>query len=204
MEFLSRQFNESQGYVNLVLQSTQSVEQGYDAQGTSGYKVQRLPFRPDGGFHEYRFDWTEDRVAFYVDGTFLHEMTQSIPSASGALFLNHWSNGDPAWSAGPPDKDSVMTISYVKAYFNSTDTLRCDSAYKKRCRTYDPAKVCTIPAQLSAPDPSLGKDAAKTHFFTLKDDGLPDQPASPNTAETLSADRLSVLVLIVVILLNWC
>ncbi|KAJ4362490.1 hypothetical protein N0V83_010584 [Neocucurbitaria cava] len=102
MEFLSRQFNESQGFVNLVLQTPESVEHGYDASGTSGFEVQRLPFRPDEKFHEYRFDWTKDRVSFYVDGTWLHEMTQNVPTEGGGLFFNHWSNGDPSWSAGPP------------------------------------------------------------------------------------------------------
>src|SRR4051812_17527117 len=102
MEFLSRQFNGSQGAVNLVLQSPQSVNAGFDASGTSGFEVKHLPFNPDGMFHEYRFDWTSERVAFYVDGTFLHEITDNIPQEGGGIFFNHWSNGDPSWSAGPP------------------------------------------------------------------------------------------------------
>jgi beta-glucanase (GH16 family) len=124
MEFLSHQFNESQGAVNLVLQSPQALAQGYDAANTSGFEVQHLPFRPDEKFHEYRFDWTKDRVSFYVDGEFLHDMTENIPTEGGGIFFNHWSNGDPAWSAGPPAQDTVMTISYMKSYFNSTDTER--------------------------------------------------------------------------------
>jgi hypothetical protein len=52
MEFLSHQFNESQGVVNLVLQTPESVIHGYDASGTKGFQVQHLPFRPDELFHE--------------------------------------------------------------------------------------------------------------------------------------------------------
>ena len=206
MEFLSRQFNESQGFVNLVVQTTQSVDQGFDAQGTSGFKVQRLPFRPDGMFHEYRFDWTKNRVAFYVDGAFLYEMTQNIPVESGALFLNHWSNGDSSWSGGPPEKDTVMTISYAKAYFNSTDTHRSQNAYKSRCPVYDPAKVCAIPAQLSPPDPSLGKDAAKTYFFSLQNDIKPNQTNQTkhhNAADTPGVNAFSTAIPILVALLSW-
>src|SRR5690242_13737368 len=180
MEFLSHQFNESQGFVNLVLQTPQSVQNGFDASGTAGFQVQRLPFRPDEKFHEYRFDWTKDRVAFYVDGTFLHEMTENLPTEGGSLFFNHWSNGDPLWSAGPPEKATVMTISYMKSYFNSTNPTRYDTDYKKRCPTFDPAKVCVIPSQNSPPDASLGKDAAKTYFFSQQSDMTPGQTTFHN------------------------
>jgi beta-glucanase (GH16 family) len=80
LELLSRQFNTSGGAINLVLQSTASVNKGYDASGTSGFQVQHLPFRPDQLFHEYRFDWLPDRVQFFVDGKFLYEMTENIPT----------------------------------------------------------------------------------------------------------------------------
>jgi beta-glucanase (GH16 family) len=194
MEFLSHQFNESQGAVNLVLQTPESVQHGFDASGTSSFKVQPLPFRPDGMFHEYRFDWTADRVAFYVDGAFLTEMTENIPTEGGGMFFNHWSNGDPKWSAGPPAADTVMTISYMKAYFNSTDTQRYQHDYKERCPTFDPAKVCAIPAQTSPPDPSLGNNAAKTYFFTQQDNMAPGQIVYGNSATVFGAPTLSLLV----------
>lgn len=194
MEFLSHQFNESQGFVNLVLQTPESVVHGYDASGTAAFKVQRLPFRPDEKFHEYRFDWTTDRVAFYVDGTFLYEMTENVPTEGGGMFFNHWSNGDPKWSAGPPGRDTVMTISYMKAYFNSTDTERSQNDYKKRCPTYDPSKVCAIPAQMSAPDPSGGPEAAKTYFFTKEKDMTPGQILYANAATVFGAPALSIVV----------
>ncbi|CAE7022543.1 hypothetical protein P3342_005070 [Pyrenophora teres f. teres] len=166
MEFLSHQFNNSQGAVNLVLQSPESVNHGFAAQGTNGFIVQPLNFRPDEMFHEYRFDWTKDVVSFYVDGQLLSQIRDNIPTDSGSIFFNHWSNGDPSWSAGPPDRDTVMTISYMKSYFNSTDTERSQNDYKKRCPTFDPAKVCTIPSQTTIPDPSKGPEAAKTYFFS--------------------------------------
>ncbi|KAH8725857.1 concanavalin A-like lectin/glucanase domain-containing protein [Phaeosphaeriaceae sp. PMI808] len=203
MEFLSHQFNNSQGTVNLVLQTPESVTHGYDASGTAGFRVQHLPFRPDEKFHEYRFDWTKDRVAFYVDGQFLYQMTQSIPTEGGGIFFNHWSNGDPLWSAGPPQKDTVMTISYMKAYFNSTQVARSQDAYKQRCPTYDPSKVCAIPAQNSAPDPSLGKDAAKTYFFSLEKDMTPGQTVYAAGASNFGVPSLSLAIPILATLLSW-
>lgn len=181
LEFLSKQFNESQGAVNLVLQTPQSVVHGYDASNTSEFEVLPLPFRPDEKYHEYRFDWTPGKVAFYVDGEFRHEMTENVPTEPGRMFFNHWSNGDPLWSAGPPGQDTAMTISYLKAYFNSTDEDRND-AYRERCPTFDPAKVCEIPTQTVAPDASSGTDAMKTYFFTLDEgDKAPGQDVFPTT-----------------------
>jgi hypothetical protein len=197
MEFLSHQFNESQGAVNLVLQSPQSVTNGFAAQGTNGFVVKALPFRPDGQFHEYRFDWAADSVEFYVDGKLLHRMTENIPQEGGSIFFNHWSNGDPSWSAGPPDRDTVMTISYFKGYFNSTDTERSQNDYKKRCPKFDPTKVCAIPNQMSAPDPANGPDAAKTYFFSTdpKGDMTPDQTIYRNGATSVFGAPLSSIVI---------
>ena len=203
MEFLSHQFNQSQGYVNLVLQSPESVTHGYDASGTSGFQVQRLPFRPDQKFHEYRFDWTKDRVAFYVDGQFLHEITENVPAEGGGIFFNHWSNGDPSWSAGPPDSDTVMTISYMKAYFNSTNTERSQNSYRERCPTFDPTKVCAIPAQTTAPDASIGKNGAKTYFFSKEKDMAPGQIIYQGAAMNFRVPSLSLAVPLLVTFLSW-
>jgi beta-glucanase (GH16 family) len=203
MEFLSHQFNQSQGAVNLVLQTPESVSHGFDAANTSGFHVQALPFRPDQQFHEYRFDWTKDRVAFYVDGDFLYEMTENVPTEGGAIFFNHWSNGDPTWSAGPPEKDTVMTISYMKSYFNSTRTERSQHAYRERCPTYDPSKVCAIPAQDTAPDTSVGKEGLKTHFFSHEKDMTPGQTTYHSAANSFGLPSLSLAVPLLVTFLSW-
>lgn len=178
MEFLSREFNNSQGAVNLVLQSPETA-QTHDAVNSSTYHVQYLPFRPDQEFHEYRFDWTPDRVAFFVDGQFVYEMNENVPSVGGHLQMNHWSNGNLKWSGGPPEDDTPMTVSYVKSYFNSSETAPHDN-YKKRCPTLDPAKVCQIPDQSKAPN---GADA-KTFFFSQDGPGkTPGQETFPLTSK---------------------
>ena len=203
MEFLSHEFNSTGGVVNLVLQSPESVAHGNDAAGTSTYKIAPLPFQPDGMFHEYRFDWTADRVTFYVDGVFLWEMTEQVPTEGGGVFFNHWSNGDPKWSAGPPDADTVMTLSYVKGYFNSTDTERSQNAYKERCPKFDPAKVCPIPAQTMPPDASQGTDAAKTYFFSQQDNMTPGQITYSSGATLFGAPAISILVPLLVTFFSW-
>jgi hypothetical protein len=204
MEFLSHQFNQSQGAVNLVLQTPESIAHGYDASNTSGFEVQPLPFRPDEQFHEYRFDWTKDRVSFYVDGKFLHEMTENVPTEGGGIFFNHWSNGDPNWSAGPPTQDTVMTISYMKSYFNSTDTERSQNAYRERCPTFDASKVCAIPSQDAPPDAGASKDGAKTYFFSHQKGMTPGQTTyATSAANGFGVPSLSLAVPLLVTLLSW-
>jgi beta-glucanase (GH16 family) len=107
MEFLSKQFNESDGsIINLVIQSPESQAAGFNAIFTPGFASPHLPFRSDQGFHDYRFDWTPTQVAFYADNRLLHVMTENIPDSGGHMVFNHWSNGDAGWSAGPPVEDT--------------------------------------------------------------------------------------------------
>ncbi|KAL9007571.1 MAG: hypothetical protein Q9173_007191, partial [Seirophora scorigena] len=131
-------------------------------------------FRPSVGYHEYRFDWTPDSITYYADSKLIWESKLGVPTHPGGLILNHWSNGDPGWSNGPPAKDARMDFSYVKAYFNTTSS---DSNYKLRCR--DPQKpdaVCTVPDQTSPPDPR------QSTTFLSPNKGLPGDPAAPAPA----------------------
>ncbi|KAL9001630.1 MAG: hypothetical protein Q9188_005409 [Gyalolechia gomerana] len=143
------------------------------------FRPTTVGFRPDFGYHEYRFDWTPEKVTYYADGRFLWESTLGVPTHAGDLHLNHWSNGDPGWSNGPPAKDAHMEISYVKAYFNTTsETSNAD--YKSRCR--DPSNanaVCKVPDQTSPPDPNQS-----TPFLTPnKGKPAPNSPPLSNPAD---------------------
>ncbi|KAI1267242.1 glycoside hydrolase, family 16 [Xylariaceae sp. FL1019] len=148
IEFLSSQYSKADRTfpVNLVLQSKDSASAGYDAANTTGFRRVNLPFDPTTAFHEYRFDFLADRVIFYADGNFLTELTgDGVPVSSGHLLLSHWSNGNAGWSQGPPAQDAVTTVSYVKAYFNSSLEQR-KSEFADRCK--DPAAkgaVCDVP-----------------------------------------------------------
>lgn len=149
MEFLSKQSNESDGSnINLVVQSPQSQANGYNAVFTPGFALPHLPFRPDKDFHEYRFDWTPSQVAFYADSQLLHVMTENIPDHGGHMVFNHWSNGDPGWSAGPPIQDTYLTISHAHFYFNSSDP-KMNGQFDEDCGQMDFSKVCTINNNIS-------------------------------------------------------
>ncbi|KAI5793333.1 concanavalin A-like lectin/glucanase domain-containing protein [Geopyxis carbonaria] len=115
------------------------------------HHVAALPFRPDSGWHEYRFDWTPERVSFFADGRWLHDVARGIPDKPGPLFLNHWSDGRPVWTGGPPEMDAVMTVRYVKAYFNSSHAAR-GREFERVCREAGEGRLpCGVPDQVGPP-----------------------------------------------------
>ena len=165
MELLSAEFNDTSQPVNLVLQSPESEKAGFNAANTATFQIHQLNFTPTEGFHEYRFDWSPNAVEFYADGVLLDTMTSAVPTAPGHITLSHWSNGDPNWSAGPPTDDAILTVEYLKGYFNSSDPAR-QQDWSKRC--VNPLAVnatCPVPEVTQAPD---GNASAHTFFFSLQ------------------------------------
>ncbi|KAI1505516.1 glycoside hydrolase family 16 protein [Biscogniauxia marginata] len=166
IEFLSAEFNRGNSTfpVNLVLQSIASSDAGYDASGTGGFRKVNLGFDPTADFHEYRFDFLQGRVLFYADGEPLAELDgPGVPTTPGHLLLSHWSNGNPAWSRGPPSTDATTTVRYVKAYYNSSLPSR-QADFAARCA--DPAAagaVCAVP------------DNDAEFFFSYRDGMTPNQ-----------------------------
>lgn len=171
MEFLSSTSNASSNPAYLVMQTPESALAGYNALGTPTYDAAKLPFPAPAvkpSYHEYRFDWTPTQVLYYADSVLLDVLDHDYKASNGSIFLNHWSNGNKLWSRGPPLNNAVLTISYVKAYFNSSDPGK-GQAFEKACTAADKDKsqACVIPNQKTPPDPGLANDdsAAKTLFF---------------------------------------
>ncbi|KND92800.1 Beta-glucanase [Tolypocladium ophioglossoides CBS 100239] len=187
MEFLSREYTAGkQVYpVNLVIQSKQSMEAGYDASKTGTFQRVNLTFDPTDGFHEYRFDYLPGRVMFYADSEKLAEMKgDAIPSDAGHLILQHWSNGNPLWSGGPPTQDAFLTVNYVKAYFNSSDA-KGNADWSKRCADTKSA-VCTV-ADVTAGNASTGGQ-----FFT-------DQGPKGSEVARYDAGRATMLMAVLAV-----
>lgn len=174
MEFLSAEFNKEQNVfpINLVIQSVKSVQQGDNAAGTDTFVVANLSFDPTVGFHEYRFDFISGLVVFYADSQILATMNNpsAVPTHSGKIILTQWSNGNPQWSRGPPLQDSALTVSYVKAYFDSSNATQ-NAITSKACKNpAAPNAICAIPDQKVAPNPDgpNGNVTAETFFFSME------------------------------------
>ena len=207
IEFLGAQQNDSSSPVNLVLQSLQSKLQGFNAVGTPDYDVHQLPYQPDEGFHEYRFDWTPDAVMFYADGVHLRTMTQNVPKSPGHITLSHWSNGDPGWSAGPPATDAILTIQYLKGYFNSSETAR-QNDWKSRCHNANGVNAtCSIP---NVKTDTNSNATAHTFFFSQESNKTVNQTVSGEKESAASLTRwtevasTAVIALTCVYMMQWC
>lgn len=90
--------------------------------GSSTTSLTRAPSDVDTVEHEYRIDWTSEFTTFYLDGVLQEKYTVNVPSNPGTWLWNNWANGDPTWSVGPPAQDSVMKVSKIEMYYNSTST----------------------------------------------------------------------------------
>lgn len=141
---------------------------GFDAQATGTYKRANLTFDPTAGFHEYRFDLVPGHVIFYADSEKIAEMQgAAVPSSAGHLILQHWSNGNPLWSGGPPAEDALLTVSYVKAYFNSSDDGRRTDLAGPCAAVDEDGGPCDVPGGTAA--------NASTGGWFMSRDGDPSQ-----------------------------
>lgn len=112
-------------------------------------------------------DWEPGSVSFYADGKWMDAMsdTRYVPHAAGKIILSHWSNGNALWSGGPPAVDAKITVSYVQAYFNSSNPARI-SDHAKRCPNPSaPNAICEIPDVIG--QPQIGK----VNFFSQASNG---------------------------------
>jgi beta-glucanase (GH16 family) len=159
MEFLSKDFHTSNNSypVNLVLQSREASQAGYNAQLTGNFIKAYLSFNPTTDFHEYRIDFIPNKVLFYADGQLLGQINGSaVPTMAGHLVLQHWSNGNPLWSGGPPTTNATLAVNYVKAYFNSSTAER-NKDWALRCGDMSgPNSVCEIP-EITASNSTAGQ-----------------------------------------------
>lgn len=180
MEILSSQFNKNNNtfMINLVHQSPQSASQGFSVIGKD-YQMPALPFDPTTGFHEYRIDYLPNKIIFYGDRQVIGVMNTTVDPQPGHLILTHWSNGDKGWSGGPPPETAVLSVGYVRAYFNSSNHAR-NVDYDRRCLDPTaPTAICLIHDyndSVGAANPGLNgssnSDIDPNHFFFFQQDKM--------------------------------
>ncbi|KAK6543095.1 hypothetical protein TWF694_007018 [Orbilia ellipsospora] len=169
IELLSRQINATDTLVNLVLHTPVGGSNLDALPGT--YQIIDLPYNASAGIHELRFDWTPTAITWYQDGRQLWTITNTtlFPQQPGHIVITHWSNGNPLWSAGPPDGNAALLLTYVKAYFNSSDSQR-QRDHNRRCNAVVGAEdtVCEIPSPVGPPRYE-GVNASELPYFFSND-----------------------------------
>jgi hypothetical protein len=93
-------------------------------------------------FTEYRIDWTEDYINFYLGGNLtrqvLHKDKKGMPSVPAPLYFKHWSTGNRFSMEGPPLRPSVASIGWIRVFFNSsTTTDEAREAFDTQCVVAD-------------------------------------------------------------------
>lgn len=75
--------------------------------------VGALGFDPTADFHHYRFDYTEDQLAFYVDDQVILRWDDGFPVGQPMqLMVNTWY---PNWLPGTPaSKDQVLYVDWIR------------------------------------------------------------------------------------------
>ncbi|EPS44747.1 hypothetical protein H072_1271 [Dactylellina haptotyla CBS 200.50] len=151
IELLSRQINATDTLINLVLHTPVGGTNLDALPGT--YQVADLPYNTSAQIHELRFDWTPSAITWYQDGRQIWTISNTtlFPQQPGHIVVTHWSNGNPLWSAGPPEGNAALVLTYVKAYFNSSDSQR-QKDHRERCEAVGGGgAVCQIPSPVGPP-----------------------------------------------------
>ncbi|KAF3908651.1 Beta-glucanase [Arthrobotrys entomopaga] len=193
IELLSREINATDTLVNLVLHTPVGGSNLDALPGT--YQIVDLPYNASADVHELRFDWTPTAITWYQDGRQLWTISNTtlFPQQPGHIVITHWSNGNPLWSAGPPDGNAALLLTYVKAYFNSSDPQR-QRDYDKRCTAAAAVgtgtgssgdTVCEIPSPVGPPRYEGVPTSELPYFFSN------DQARNATYNQTVYEDKKS-------------
>ncbi|KAJ3972137.1 concanavalin A-like lectin/glucanase domain-containing protein [Lentinula raphanica] len=93
-------------------------------------------------FGEHRFDWLQTSTNYYYNSALEATITKNVPTEASEIVINVWSNGDPAFSKGPPTSNAIATIQYINLYFNST-TLSEDE-FEEACDAAGNVARCVV------------------------------------------------------------
>ncbi|TKA71562.1 hypothetical protein B0A49_09702 [Cryomyces minteri] len=185
--------NPSSAYA--ITTSELSHANGDDASTTSGFKKLSVPFVASAGIHEYRFDWTPSKLAYYIDSVWQFDISTSgyVPNGPGFLLVNHWSNGNQYWSQGPPTSDAKLTLSYINAYFNSTSSAASGAAASsgKSCNGKGNG-YCTISGTTGAAPSSSGSSSSVAASTSSSSTAVATSTATAKTSAAATTTSATV------------
>ena len=115
IEWLSDPDSQSNGGIRKLFFTNQDA----NGDGQKTYTAIDPPADATSAEHEYRIDWTDGRVQWFVDGAQVFEATTDVPSTPGPWLWNNWADGDYRWSVGPPEVDTVFRIKKIEMYYNT-------------------------------------------------------------------------------------
>lgn len=115
IEWLSDANSESNGGSRKIWFTNQDA----NGDGQKTYQAVEPPSDATSVEHEYRVDWTDGRVQFFIDGEQKWETNEDVPTTGGPWVWNNWANGDSGWTFGPPAEDTVFKIRKIEMYYDT-------------------------------------------------------------------------------------
>ncbi|KAJ8117963.1 hypothetical protein OPT61_g963 [Boeremia exigua] len=113
-------------------------------------------------FTEYRIDWTQDYISFYIGGNLtrqiLHKDNKAIPSVPAPLYLKHWSTGNRFSMKGPPRRASVAEVAWTRMFFNSSLNNEAREEFVAECSLSD---ACSIDDSTLRGSTAFGDEATE-------------------------------------------
>lgn len=103
-----------------TLQHTVKPQQ-YDMDGAASNTTYQMDTITDVSVSsDWSFVWTPNSVYYGHNSNYSNSISTNVPQAPGRIAMNHWSDGDPNFSQGPPTRNSTITVSYLQAVYNDT------------------------------------------------------------------------------------
>ncbi|KAI8139247.1 concanavalin A-like lectin/glucanase domain-containing protein [Fennellomyces sp. T-0311] len=192
-------------------QSYFAIHPGLLEQGRASHLTHdnhHLGFDPSAEFHEYRFDWMPNLVIFYIDGIEARRMVTNVPSLPGRLMFNHWSDGNPNFSKGPPERDAIYEVMNITAFFNYSipdpQTGFNTTASAKCAKTQQPCNIQGILDYLHAtpPDNQTGMSMATQLPPEVTRMPTPEPTSITDSAASLALSGLLFVHFIVAVCLS--
>lgn len=100
--------------VEILGKDTTMVQFNYFTNGQGGHEyMHSLGFDASEDFHTYAFEWYEDKIIWYVDGTEVHRAEENIPVTESKIMMNTWcGKGVDGWLNAFDDSKLPLTAEY--------------------------------------------------------------------------------------------
>ncbi|KAH7062457.1 hypothetical protein B0J12DRAFT_707761 [Macrophomina phaseolina] len=119
-------------------------------------------------FMEFRIDWTDKEVRYYVGQNNSRTVTKKkhghIPTTPSPLYFRHWSTGNTYSMEGPPYWRSVANVGWMRMFFNtSTMTTEQHKEFDARCTVQDACSMDDMSLRLVSSYPTNATVKWKHH-----------------------------------------
>lgn len=109
--------------IEFLGKDTTIVQFNYFTDGKGNHeKIYELGFDASEEFHTYGFEWSEDRIAWFVDGKEVHSAEADIPVTESKIMMNTWcGTGVDGWLKPFDESGLPVTAEYAWVAFTAAE-----------------------------------------------------------------------------------